>query len=92
MASDSPAPQSFESLFKRLEETVAKLETGGMTLEESLALYEEGAKLAQQCQTLLKNANQRITKLQESFTDGMSGAREEPPDYNASTTEDVQAE
>ncbi len=38
------ARDDFETLYKRLEETVARLEEGGLTLEQSVALYEEGMK------------------------------------------------
>ncbi len=58
----------FEELYKKLEETVEKLEKGGLSLEQSIALYEEGMKLAKQCQAILDGAEQRITKLRESFT------------------------
>ncbi len=59
--------QSFEELYRRLEETVEKLERGGLPLEQSIALYEEGMELAKRCQTILDGAEQRITKLRESF-------------------------
>ncbi len=59
--------QSFEELYRRLEETVEKLERGGLPLEQSIALYEEGMDLAKRCQTILDGAEQRITKLRESF-------------------------
>ncbi len=58
----------FEDLYKKLEETVEKLEKGGLSLEQSIALYEEGMTLAKQCQAILDGAEQRITKLRESFT------------------------
>ncbi len=58
----------FEELYKKLEETVEKLEKGGLSLEQSIALYEEGMTLAKQCQGILDGAEQRITKLRESFT------------------------
>ncbi len=60
-------PQDFESLYKRLEETVARLEEGGLTLDQSLALYEEGMKLARRCQELLQQAELKVTKLQGEF-------------------------
>jgi exodeoxyribonuclease VII small subunit len=59
--------QSFEELYRSLEETVAKLEKGGLPLEESIALYERGMELAKRCQSLLDKAELRITKLRESF-------------------------
>lgn len=57
----------FEKLYSGLEETVEKLERGGLSLEESIKLYEEGMELAKRCQALLDGAEQRITKLRESF-------------------------
>ena len=59
--------QSFEELYRKLEETVEKLEKGGLPLEESIALYEQGMELAKRCQDVLDKAELRITKLRESF-------------------------
>ncbi|MCH7484546.1 MAG: exodeoxyribonuclease VII small subunit [Chloroflexi bacterium] len=64
-----------------MEAAVAKLEEGDLTLEESLALYEEGMKLAKQCQELLKGAELRVTKLQEQFADGLGAVREDAEGY-----------
>lgn len=72
---------SFEVLYKRLEESVAKLEGGNLSLEESLALYEAGMKLARECQKLLQDAELRVTRLQEQFADGTASLREELADY-----------
>ena len=57
----------FEELYGNLEATVDKLEQGGLPLEQSIALYEEGMELAKRCQTILDSAEQRITKLRDSF-------------------------
>ncbi len=57
----------FEELYGKLEQTVDKLEQGGLPLEQSIALYEEGMGLAKQCQSILDGAEQRITKLRDSF-------------------------
>jgi len=57
----------FEELYGKLEQTVEKLEQGGLPLEQSIALYEEGMALAKQCQAILDGAEQRITKLRDSF-------------------------
>jgi exodeoxyribonuclease VII small subunit len=59
--------ETFEKLYARLEESVAKLEQGGLSLEQAIALYEEGMTLARQCQERLDAAEQKITKLRESF-------------------------
>jgi exodeoxyribonuclease VII small subunit len=73
--------EGFETLYKRLEESVAKLEGGNLSLEESLALYEEGMKLARQCQQLLQDAELRVTRLQEQFADGTASLREDLAEY-----------
>jgi exodeoxyribonuclease VII small subunit len=72
--------QPFEELYKKLEETVDKLEKGGLPLEESIALYEEGMELAKRCQEVLDKAELRITKLRESFAQSAraSEPEEEP--------------
>jgi exodeoxyribonuclease VII small subunit len=62
-----PRRETFEQLYARLEEQVAKLEQGGLPLEEAIALYEEGMTLARACQERLDEAELKITKLRESF-------------------------
>ena len=69
--------ESFEAVYKRLEETVRRLEEGGLTLDESIALYEEGMDLARRCQTLLDQAELRITTLNDLF----AGAHPASDDY-----------
>ncbi len=59
--------EPFEQLYARLEESVNKLEQGGLALDEAIALYEQGMALARTCQERLDEAEQRITKLKESF-------------------------
>jgi exodeoxyribonuclease VII small subunit len=54
---------SFEDALRALEETVMKLESGDMTLEESLALFETGQKLASLCSERLENATLRVAQL-----------------------------
>ena len=75
--------EGFEALYRRLEETVARLEEGGLTLEESLALYEEGMKLARRCQELLQQAELQVTRLQEGFAEGLGTLREDVEGYSA---------
>jgi exodeoxyribonuclease VII small subunit len=53
----------FEEAFGRLEETVRKLEAGGLTLEESLALYQEGQALAAHCGQQLEQAELKLRRL-----------------------------
>jgi exodeoxyribonuclease VII small subunit len=54
---------SFEEALRTLEETVNDLETGDLTLEESLAFFEQGQKLADFCNQRLENAVLRVEQL-----------------------------
>ena len=67
---------SFEDLYRKLEETVEQLERGGLSLEESIRLYEQGMELAKRCQAILNAAEQRITKLREAFAQDVAPAEE----------------
>lgn len=55
--------KDFESAVTRLEEIVASLEAGEMSLEESLALYAEGIEIAGVCNKKLAEAEGQIAKL-----------------------------
>ncbi|MFF5226163.1 exodeoxyribonuclease VII small subunit [Dactylosporangium sp. NPDC000521] len=52
---------SYEQARAELAAVVEKLESGGTTLEESLALWERGEQLATICQRWLDNARARLT-------------------------------
>jgi exodeoxyribonuclease VII small subunit len=67
MAPPKQKQQSFEELYKQLEEKVALLEQGGLSLDDSLTTYEEAVALAQRCQELLDGAELRITRLKETI-------------------------
>ena len=54
---------SFEESYKRLEEVIARLDSGNLPLDESVALYEEGIRLAQYCEQQLDNAEIKVTQL-----------------------------
>lgn len=53
-------PASYEAARDELVETVRRLETGGTTLEESIALWERGEALADACQQWLDGARARL--------------------------------
>ncbi len=57
------ASVTFEQAMTRLEQIVAALESGRCTLDESMKLFEEGAKLTAFCQKALRSAEQKIVKL-----------------------------
>lgn len=56
-------PESFETLFRELQATVAKLEAGDLSLDESLALFQRGMELAKKCSEILDAAELRIKEL-----------------------------
>ncbi len=57
---------TFEQSLSRLESIVKELESGEISLEESLVLFEEGVRLSGVCSELLKNAKQKVDILIES--------------------------
>ena len=54
---------TFEQAMARLEQIVATLESGRCSLDDSMKLFEEGAKLTAFCQKALRSAEQKIIKL-----------------------------
>jgi exodeoxyribonuclease VII small subunit len=60
MTEPPKADLSYEEAREELIEVVRRLETGGTNLEESLALWERGEKLAQICQDWLDGAKKRL--------------------------------
>lgn len=57
------ATMSFEQAMGALEQVVRDLEQGNVSLEQSIALYERGAKLKAHCETVLKAAEERVEKI-----------------------------
>jgi exodeoxyribonuclease VII small subunit len=51
---------SYEAARAELEDVVRRLEAGGLTLEDSLALWERGEALAKVCQEWLDGARARL--------------------------------
>jgi len=57
------AGTSYEDSLQRLEAIVERLESGKLTLDESLRLFEEGTHLTKVCQRRLSEAELRIERL-----------------------------
>lgn len=53
----------FEEAMKELEIIANDLEKGDLSLEESVAKFEEGMKLSKQCNDIIQNAEKKITIL-----------------------------
>ncbi len=64
---DKQQDLSFEQALDGLTTMVEKLESGKLSLEDSVKAFEEGVKLSRQCEKLLDDAEQRLQVLD---TDG----------------------
>ena len=56
---------TFEEGLEKLEELVAQLDDGDLSLEESISYYEIGVKLKSHCEKLLKTAELKILKVSD---------------------------
>lgn len=56
---------NFEESMKNLENIVSELENGNLNLDESVEKFEEGMKIAKQCNNILEDAEKKITILLE---------------------------
>ena len=66
---------SFEQALARLEQIVAAMEKGDVSLDDSMKLFEEGTALIRRCGTMLDAAEQKVVRLRK----GPDGAPEELP-------------
>ena len=71
---------SFEAAFEQLREKVDVLEKGGLSLEEATRLFEEGMELVKRCNQLLTQAELKIERLREDYSDVL--AQESAPEEN----------
>lgn len=74
------AEPGFEECFQRLQQIVQALQLGGLTLEESLALFEEGMGLARSCSEHLAAAELKITQLRSAFLEDLPSGADFPPE------------
>ncbi len=66
----APAAPTFEEVYHELEETVGRLEEGGLTRAELLSLFERGMKLVRVCSSRLDAAELRVSQLTEREEEG----------------------
>lgn len=64
--SDEIETLTYEEAREELVHVVQQLETGGITLEDSLALWERGEQLATRCQVWLDGARERLDAVVEA--------------------------
>lgn len=69
----SSAEPSFEKALAELESLVAKMEDGGLTLEQSLAAHKRGLELARQCRERLEAAQLQVRVLEGEVLKPLGG-------------------
>ncbi len=62
---DASPVAHFEQSLEELEQLVEKMETGDLSLEQSLSAYERGVGLYRQCQQALEQAELRVRLLSD---------------------------
>lgn len=70
-----PKKKNFEEAFSSLENIVEKMESGELSLDESLAAFEEAIKLVKFCNSELEQAEQKVRVL----TEGSDGVISDKP-------------
>jgi exodeoxyribonuclease VII small subunit len=65
---------SYNDAMKRIEEIVTALEAGGTSLDETLKMFEEGAKLLKECQQELEQAEKRIDGIRLDDSANVAGS------------------
>jgi len=78
---------SFEDALARLEQIVAQIEQGEVSLEESIERYAEGIKLIKQCRSILDSAEKKIRILARADDGSLAAGGElEGPRANSAST------
>lgn len=60
MNRESATPLPFEEAMRELEARVRELESGSLTLDQAIAVFEAGTQLARQCETRLAEAKGKV--------------------------------
>lgn len=75
MAKQPVDKMNFEEAMAALEDVVRQLESGNVPLEQSISLYEHGAKLKAHCEAKLKDAEAKVAQITEG-PDGLAAGAE----------------
>ncbi|MHC5155465.1 MAG: exodeoxyribonuclease VII small subunit [Planctomycetota bacterium] len=75
---------SFEQAIENLTEIVNRIETGQVSLAESLQQYEKGMAMIKHCRGILLDAEKRIEQIAENDTE----AEDDEMDADADETDD----
>ena len=79
------AKKKFEEALQELETIVQRLEDGNLSLDESLALFEEGIKLSHLCSQRLDEAEKKVEILLKNENGSLSRQPFEPEEDSADT-------
>ena len=63
-AKKNTSPKNFESALTELEEMIDEMDSGDLSLEELITNYERGAKLINDCESILDSARKRLDLIQ----------------------------
>ena len=67
----SQQSSQFEQSLQKLESIVKNLESGSLSLEDSLTAFQEGVGLVKQCQGMLSTAEQKVEMLVKASAEGV---------------------
>ncbi len=73
---------NFERNLEQLESLVNDMESGELSLEDSLSAFEKGIKLTRECQSALQKAEQKVQKLIEENGQLIETDFDEPSDLD----------
>jgi exodeoxyribonuclease VII small subunit len=79
-AGDLVSGPSFEKALAELEKIVTRMESGNLSLEESLAAHKRGLELAKLCQARLEAAQQQVQVLEGEVLKPLSAAVDDSAD------------
>ena len=77
------AKMTFETALQTLEQIVSQIESGDVSLEESIEKYAQGTKLIETCRSILDKAEQKIQLLAKGEGDSLEPAGELADDEEA---------
>ena len=80
MARKQIPPKNFEEALAELEQILADIEAGQVTLEDSIVKYERGQFLIRHCRAVLGDAEKQIEKLSKGEGEELVAEPMEPPD------------
>ncbi len=76
----------FETSLKKLEQIVATMEQGNLSLEESLKMFQEGIALTKKCQEAISNVEQQVMILVDDHLEDFNAQTENSNEHSPSAS------